>query len=304
MKKQFISLCFLVTLLFTSIILSQPVSDPASALPASIDNWKKLGEDRLFNDQNLYDYLDGAAELYISFGFSKVFNRNYSDGEGKEILVDIFYMNTSQDAFGAFSFSVGKIGDDFGVQSQLAPGAIVFWKNNFIVSIVENPASDDAKMVSAKIATMVDESISEKGSYPEVLKYLPAENLDQQSIRYFRHYVWLNTYTFISSENLLNINQNTHGVLAKYGDKEKQILMMVKYPNEQDAIAAKEKFNTAYYKTAKPKTVVKTKDGRYSSAKVIKNFFVAVFGGVKENDVKNLISRTEESINRLTSTNK
>jgi hypothetical protein len=302
MKKQFISLCFLVTLLFTSIILSQPVSDPASALPASIDNWKKLGEDRLFNDQNLYDYLDGAAELYISFGFSKVFNRIYSAGEGKEILVDIFYMNTSYDAFGAFSFSVGKIGNDYGVQSQLAPGAIVFWKNKFIVSIVENPASDEAKKVSLRIAKMIDESIQEKGSFPDVLKYLPAEKLDHQSLRYFRHYVWLNTYTFISSENILNINQNTHGVLAKYGDKEKVILMIVKYPNEQDAIAAKEKFNIAYYKTANPQPVIKAKDGRYSGTEVVKNFFVAVFSGVKENDVKNLIIRAEESINRLTST--
>ena len=299
--KGFYRLIVFVLLFFVQTF-SQTVNNPATALPDSINNWKKLGDDRLFNDQNLYDYIDGAAELYISFGFTKVFNRIYSAGEGKEIIVDIFYMNTPQDAFGAFSFSVGKIGNDFGTQSQTAHGAIVFWKNNFVVSIVENPASEEAKKTSLTIAKLIDESIPQKGSFPEVLKYLPPENLDAQSIRYFRHYVWFNTYTYISGENILNINQSTHGVLAKYGVKEKLILMIIKYPDEQEALAALEKFNKAYYKTLKPKPVVKSKEGKFSGSRVVKNFFVGVFGGKAERDVKTLISRAHKSINDLTST--
>ena len=302
MNRKIFLLVLLSAQFLTFLLSAQTISDPATALPDSINGWRKLGEDRTFNDQNLYDYIDGAAELYISFGFTKVFNRIYSAGEGKEIIVDMFYMNTPQDAFGAFSFSVGKIGNDFGVQSQTASGAIVFWKNNFVVSIVENPASEEAKKTSLTIAKLIDESIPEKGPFPEVLRYLPPENLDLHSIRYFRHYVWFNTYTYISGENILNINQNTHGVLAKYGDKEKLILMIVKYPDEQEALAALEKFNKAYYKTLKPKPVVKSKAGKYSGSKVVKNFFVGVFGGRTERDLKDLISRTHKSISDLTST--
>ncbi|RJQ59024.1 MAG: hypothetical protein C4517_13725 [Stygiobacter sp.] len=299
--KGFYCLIVFVLLYFVQTF-AQTVNNPASALPDSINNWKKLGDDRLFNNQNLYDYIDGAAELYINFGFTKVFNRIYSAGEGKEIIVDIFYMNTPQDAFGAFSFSVGKVGSDFGTQSQTAHGAIVFWKNNFVVSIVENPASEEAKKTSLTIAKLIDESIPEKGSFPEVLKYLPTENLDSQSVRYFRHYVWFNTYTYISGENILNINQNTHGVLAKYGDKEKLILMIIKYPDEQEALSALEKFNKAYYKTLKPKPVVKSKEGKFSGSRVAKNFFVGVFGGRAERNVKALITRAHKSISDLTST--
>ncbi|KAF0162333.1 MAG: hypothetical protein FD188_287 [Ignavibacteria bacterium] len=302
MNRKIFSLILLSAQFFTFQFSAQTISDPSTALPDSINGWKKLGEDRLFNDQNLYDYIDGAAELYISFGFTKVFNRIYSAGEGKEIIVDIFYMNTPQDAFGAFSFSVGKMGNDFGTQSQTAHGAILFWKNNFVVSIVENPASEEAKKTSLTIAKLIDESIPEKGSFPEVLKYLPQENLDAQSIRYFRHYIWFNTYTYISGENILNINQNTHGVLAKYGGKEKLILMIIKYPDEQEALAALEKFNKAYYKTLKPKPVVKSKESKFSGSRVVKNFFIGVFGGRAARDVKALITRAHKSISDLTST--
>jgi hypothetical protein len=300
--KNYLNFLYIFLIITTSFIYSQSRIDPSGSLPEIIDEWKKTGEDRIYDDKNLYDYLDGAAELYISFGFSKVFNRIYSSGEGKEIIVDIFYMNKPEDAFGAFSFSVGKIGNDYGVQSQIAPGAIVFWKNNFVVSIMENPSSEEAKKVSLKIAKLIDESINENGSFPEVLKYLPEENLDQQSIRYFRHYVWLNTYSFISSENILNISQNTHGVLAKYGDKQKLILLMVKYPTESESNAAKEKFNSAYYKEEKHKYIIKGKDGKFTGTETVKNFFIGVFGGTKEIDVKDLINKAKDSVNKLTST--
>ncbi|MEW6653886.1 MAG: DUF6599 family protein [Bacteroidota bacterium] len=285
----------IVLLLFSFQIIGQTMDNPSVSLPDSINGWKKLGEDRTFNEQNLYDYIDGAAELYISFGFSKVFNRIYYAGEGKEIIVDIFYMNTPQDAFGAFSFTAGKIGNDFGLQSQVSSGSIVFWKNNFVVSILQNPESEDANKISFTIAKIIDESITEIGHFPDVLKYLPEDNLNKESIRYFRHYVWLNTYIYLSDGNILNINQNTHGLLAKYGEKENLILLMVKYPNEQQALAAEEKFNNEYYKSVKPKPVIKLKN-KFGGARVVKHFFFAVFNGSTEISVKNLLALVQKSI--------
>ncbi|KAF0151578.1 MAG: hypothetical protein FD143_1711 [Ignavibacteria bacterium] len=291
----------IVLLLFYFQIIVQAKDNPSASLPDSINGWKKLGADRTFNEQNLYEYIDGAAELYISFGFSKVFNRIYYAGEGKEIIVDIFYMNTSQDAFGAFSFTVGKISSDFGMQSQITSGSIVFWKNNFVVSIMQNPESDDAKETSYALAKLIDESIKENGSFPEVLKYLPEENLNKESVRYFRHYVWLNTYSYISDGNILNITQNTHGLLAKYGGKENLIFLLVKYPNEQLSLAAAEKFNKEYFKSVRPKPVVKQKN-KFSGTRVVKNFFIAVLGGSKENSVKNLLTLAQKSISGFIST--
>ncbi len=304
MNRKIFSLIILTTQLFTVQLSAQTTADPASVLPDSIDGWKKLGDDRTFDDKTLYNYIDGAAELYISFGFSKVFNRNYSFGTDKEVVVDIFYMNTPPDAFGAFSFSIGKIGNDFGTQSQIASGAIVFWKNNYCVSITCNLETEESKAVSLRLARLIDNSIKEKGEFPEVLKYLPAENLDEQSIRYFRHYVWLNSHTFISNENILNINSNTHAVLAKYGDKEKLILLLVKYPSLAEAALAKELFADNYNKALKKKRAAKTKNGKFCAVDLKENFLIASFNGSSEKNVIDLIDRVKGSINRFTSTKK
>lgn len=302
MNRKIFSLILLSAQFLTFQLSAQTTTDPSTVLPDSIDGWKKLGDDRTFDNETLYSYIDGAAELYISFGFSKVFNRNYSYSGDKEIIVDIFYMNTPPDAFGAFSFSIGKIGNEFGTQSQTASGAIVFWKDNYYVSITCNPETEESKKVSLKLARLIDDSIKEKGEFPEVLKYLPAENLDEQSIRYFRHYVWLNSHIFISNDNILNINPNTHAVLAKYGDKEKLILLLVKYTNASEALTAKEKFVDNYNKALKLRQAAKTKNGKYCAVDIKENFLVAAFNGSNAKSVLNLINRAKDSINRFTST--
>jgi hypothetical protein len=300
MKPKFCKTALLTFFFFLiNIISAQIENNPSKALPDSIDGWKKISDDRIFNDKNLYDYIDGGAELYISFGFSKVFNRIYSDGKGKEIFVDIFYMNSPADAFGAFSFSSGKFGNDFGMQSQKAKGAIIFWKNNFYISITCSPATEESDKTIARLAKLLDESVKEKGTFPDIIKYLPAEFLDKESIRYFRHYVWLNSLTFISNEDILNINQSTNAVLASYGNRGKQILLIVKYISNKDAEEAKDKFNAGYNPKLKKKQIVKMNDGKYCGAETVGNFFIGVFEGKKENAVRNLINLAKTTIYKL-----
>ena len=74
---------------FVMLINAQIVNDPSKALPENIDGWKIL-TDRTYNNETLYNYIDDGAELFLSFGFSKVFNRIYSKTNQPDIMVDIF----------------------------------------------------------------------------------------------------------------------------------------------------------------------------------------------------------------------
>jgi len=277
-------------------IYPQTNSDPALKLPQKIDEWTTSAE-RTFNNSTLYDYIDGAAELYLSFGFSKVYNRIYSRPGYADILVDIFYMNSSYDSFGVFSFSVGKVGNDFGIQSQIATGAKVFWKSNYYVSITCYPETGESNIASTKLARLIDESITGKSELPEILNYLPSESLDKESMRYFRHYVWLNSHVFISNENILNIDQKTQAVLAKYGEKEKSVLLIVKYPSGAEAAAAKEKFIKNYNPELLDTSAVITKNGKWCGIETIENFFVGVFNASQKDEVNKLLVLSKKKIN-------
>lgn len=298
MKRSIFCFSLFFVLVFTqNNISAQSAFDPSAALPQSINGWKILAADRTFNNETLYDYIDGAAELFLSFGFSKVFNRIYSDGNQSEIIVDVFYMNSSYDAYGVFSHSVGKTGNDFGQQSQVTNSSIVFWKDNFYISILCNPAADESKNVMLKIAGMLDKSITQTGQLPEIIDYLPADSLDKESIRYFRHYIWLNSHYTISNKNILNIDQNTQCVLVKYGGgQSKSVLLIIKYPTDEDAYAAMEKFVENYNPELKSGSVFLGSNGKWMGFELINNFFVGVFNADQEAPVTKLIESTEETI--------
>lgn len=290
-KHKTIKSLFIIWIFMASLIYSQTGNDPVKALPASIDGWN-MGTDRLFNNDNLYDYIDGGAELFLSFGFSKVFNRNYTNSANDEIAVDIFYMNSSSDAYGVFLFTIGKIESKFGQQSQSSPGAVIFWKNNLYVSITSTRVTEDGNKVIIKLAEIMDKAIPETGPLPVIIKYLPKQNLDKESIRYFRHYVWLNSHFFISNDDILNINQKTEAVTAKYG---KSVLVLIQYLNNADASEAMNKFIKSYNPAMEKNPVLKNGE-QWTGIEKHNKFFIGVFNGPDENSVKELLSAAKESI--------
>lgn len=280
---------FIIILFTISVSPAQTLTDPAKSLPANINGWK-TGADRFFNSENLYDYIDGGAELFISFGFSKVFNRKYTNDKENEIIVDIFYMNKPEDAYGAFLFTSGKVDSAYGCQSQISPGAVIFWKDNFYISITSNRVTAEGNKIIKQLAEIMDKAISVKGTKPKIVSYLPKNNLDEESVRYFRHYIWLNTHYFLSNDDILNIDQKTEGVTAKYGaDSSKAVLILLEYPDEFTAKTAFDKFTANYNKEFAAASVIKI--GETWGATVRENeFFIGVFNGASEKQTNELLT--------------
>ena len=94
---------------------------------------------------NLYDYINGGAELYLSYGFNKVINRTYLRPEQPDIVVDLFDMGTSQNAYGVFSHSMETVDAAYGQGSQYSEGLLLFWKDRYYVSIMSYPETTESK---------------------------------------------------------------------------------------------------------------------------------------------------------------
>lgn len=283
--------------LLPSFLQSQTNEDPALALPDSIAGWKAV-TDRSFNNETLFDYIDGGAELFLSFGFSKVFNRIYSDGRGNEIFADIFYMNTPHNAYGVFLLSTDKVDNSFGQQSQISPGAAIFWKKNFYISITANRETSAGNKIINLLAEILDKAITGTSSLPPVISLLPEKGLNKESIRYFRHYIWLNSHFFISNDDILNINQNTEAVTAKYGEgEEKMVIVIIDYPSAADMETASIKFIQAYNPLLEKKGTVET-NGKWIKIMKVGKCFIALFNCASEKEAEEAMSRAVERIKK------
>lgn len=283
---------------FQMNIMSQTTTDFAKALPDKINDWEVIESDRFFDNQTLFDYIDGSAEMFLSFGFSKVFNRIYSRSNQPDILVDIFYMNSSYDAFGVFTHSMGGLENEFGQQSQRTEGAIIFWKNNYYVSILCHPETNESKQTIFKLAKIIDKWITGTGEFPPVLKYLPRENLANESIRYFRHHNWINSHIFISNDNIIKIDQNTHGLLARYNNNnDNAILLLIIYPDSSLSESALQTFIKEYEIELVP-SKLKHKNNLWFGVEREQNFILGVFNSSSKIFAENIFDLTKTIINK------
>jgi hypothetical protein len=252
--------------------------NPVSSLPGSLEGWVASGEDSVYDRTNLYDYLDGGAELYLSFGFRTLVNRTYSRPGQPDVVIDVFDMGGSKDAFGAFSLSRETVAREFGQGSQCTEGSVLFWKDRYFVSVLASPQTPEANAVVLTFARLIDESIETESPPPEILDLLPPDSLEEPSIRYFRHPAWLDAYYFLADENILHIGETTEAVLARYGSRgERLVLLLVLYANDGDARRAYEDFERYYLPELSHDAVVRVEDGTWSGCKVDGRLLAAVF---------------------------
>jgi hypothetical protein len=265
-------------------------------LPEKLDGWQILQKDQYYSPDNLYEYIDGGAELYLSYGFQKVFSRIYNKPDQPEIIVDIFDMKNSYNAFGVFAFSREKEDSSFGQGSQYVPGLLLFWKDRYYISILFSPETEESKEAAFIIARHIESSIHKNGPLPEILKLLPEDSLLTESIRYFRHYTWINSYRFISNENILNINDSTEAVMAKYDyDNNKPLLLLIQYPDKSECNTARDAFIEGYFEELAGNPIVK-KEGEWVGYTIYGNVLAIVFNGKNKKEVDTLLNKVRHKL--------
>ena len=273
---------------------------PKNLLPAEIDGWEPADKDDIYLANNLHEYINGAAELYISYGLVKMVSRIYLKENEPDIIVEIFDMGSPQNAFGIFSHTREMIDTAFGQGSQYTAGLLLFWKDRFYVSILCSPETEATKKAVFKLAKKIDRAILREGKMPDILRFLPADSLIKESIRYFRHPAWLNTYYYISDQNILRINDNTEALLAKYGSqKEALVLLIVKYSQKQDAQKAFENFVGEFLPELNSKSVVQLEDGRWATAELHQDVIVIVLNAGSEKLALSLLKKVDKRVSVL-----
>jgi len=292
-------LLFSLALLIAGACMPQN-DDLSRALPDELIGWHNLPDRaQVYNPESLYDYIDGGAELYLSYDFRRVIHREYArEGEeaGSEILVDVFDMGSSQNAFGVFSQSRETIESEFGQGSQYTAGLMLFWKDRYYVSIMASPETDAAKRLVYELAGRIDEAIGTGGPLPAIVGVLPPDGLVEESIRYFHHYIWLNSHYYISDENLLRIDGNTEAVLATYGSgAARLVLLVVGYKGDGPAQAAYESFTAGYLPELAGGEVALIEDGTWTGCRIRGDVVMVVFNAKTEADALNLMDAVPEA---------
>jgi hypothetical protein len=263
-------------------------------IPDRVGTWQ-ISESKSYTQDNLFEYINGGAELYISFGFTNVSSRIYTADDQPRIILDLFHMNSPRDAFGVFSFSAEKANADIGQGAYLDQGVLLFWQDTYYISIMAYPETPESKDALLALARSIESKIGTAGDLPAVLSYLPEEGLVKESIRFFHHPAWINTHYYISDENIFLIDSQSNCVLARYGDQaNRMVLLLIEYHDPEVARAGYQSFVNDIIPELDESGVVKLEDGTLTGCKLTDTFLVVGLNGSDREAITRLIDSAVE----------
>jgi hypothetical protein len=240
---------------------SQPAADRHDSadqpvtLPSTVGSWKLKDERRIITSKTIFDYIDGAGELYIGYRFKQLEVHEYTSKGTDNILVELYWMASSDDAFGLLSGDWG--GEAVSLKGPVAAaappragtwpralygaGLLRLWSDNLYARVLSQTDTDASKKVVLEIGRAITAGRRETPA-PRLAIMMPGRigstfTLQRDRLCFFRSYLVLNSVYFLSSSNILDLGLGAEAAIASYraggpGTRKSPVrLLIVRYPD-------------------------------------------------------------------------
>ena len=268
----------------------------ADLLPESIASWTRGDSSVAYDRETIFDYINGAGEVYRSYAFSRVVVAVYSAPEGPDITVELFDMGNSADAYGVFSYARESEESGLGGGYERKGRVLCFWQDRYYVCVASEERTDDSDRVLMEVARAISEQMPPASNPPDLVALLPGAGRVAFSERFFHLHQSLNYNYYLARENILNLGSETDAVLARYAPGS-TYLLLVDYQSASDAATAASSFKQGYLPDSGDSQTLETENGKFSSYEQLDRYVVVVLDAESETAANDLLQAT---LNRLT----
>jgi hypothetical protein len=240
-----LSLSFLLLFCSLGVVLFLPVSmleGKTLNLP-EMSGWKLEGKPQVFSPETLYDYIDGAADLYHAYEFQELTVAEYKGEKKAAIIVEVYRHQDLNQAFGIYSQE--RLSDakfiDLGAQGYYEPNVLNFISGPYYVKINGLNTGEDDERSLLPFARKFEEILGGKTSFPSILSSFPTEGKKKNTEKFisknFLGYSFFHSgYTadyevagnkfkifVIEGKNLENCREMLESYLLRTGREAKQV---------------------------------------------------------------------------------
>jgi hypothetical protein len=175
MKKS-ISLCmFLLSLL--------PMR--GNVVFPDFSGWQLKEDQRIYTGKDLWELIDGAADIFLSYDFKDLRIAEYSNRD-QIIRVELYRQSTPDNAFGIYTAE--RMPDypqvSIGSQGYKSQGVLNFLAGNYYVKIMSAGAVEADENAIAQLAGSINGMLAQPVGLPDVLKLFPDEGKENLSDSY------------------------------------------------------------------------------------------------------------------------
>lgn len=159
----------------TAAVFASPAGT-AGLLPEPA-GWTREGEPETYTAETLFEYIDGAADLYLSYAFDELAMASYTGGGKRSMTVEVYRLADLRDAFGIYSQERPKNGRfvAIGTEGYYDTGVLNFFHGPYYVKITGFYLGEDDERTLTTAAKDAAKRIGQIPRFPEVLAIFPTE---------------------------------------------------------------------------------------------------------------------------------
>lgn len=139
------------------------------------EGWTKKGKPDLYTPDNLFEYINGAAEVFLSYDFVKLATLTYENKQENSFTVDVYQHSSDKNGFGIYSQEKPQKGNflDIGTQGYYEKGVLNFLKGGFYVKMSGFDLGDNDEEVLTTAAKALAKALEGSEDFPAVVKCFP-----------------------------------------------------------------------------------------------------------------------------------
>ncbi len=238
--------------------------------PSSVFEWTLAGPASRVDSTNIFEYMDGAGELYLGYRFDRLDAFTYKAQDRPDILLEIYLMKSPDDAFGLLSQDWGGeptvLSDAVppepaqqtvpGSRALYGAGLLRVWSGDLYLRIMANEETPESRAAVMELGRRLVRGRPEPPR-PDLLGALPETacggKLDPQSLRFFRSRHVMNSVYFVSYKNILRLGPSvdaaaaTYGIPSGAGEIRRCPVFILRYPDADSAVRGLAEFHAAYF---------------------------------------------------------
>lgn len=240
---------FISRIIFVVLLVAFNRSFAQESLFPQISGWEVIQEGQVYDPGNLWDIINGAADLYLEYNFVDLHIAQYKKSN-IEIKAELYRHSTAEDAFGIYSQERDPNYDfiSVGAQGYAEPGILNFLDGVFYIKLSSYQNDDTAQEALLMLANAIDNHLKQENSFPQIIKLLPDINKQANSEQYItRNFLG---YGFLNSAA-------TAMYLSEDGNSFKAFVI------ETESVEQSQSYIKEYINTVTKENVREAGDGRY-----------------------------------------
>ena len=225
--------------LFFALAASLPAVEIVLPGDDFVPGWKASGKASVFIQADLFNHIDGGADIFLEFGFQRVIVQRYDKVE-TELIVEIYEMAGPESALGIYLVKCGRETPFDGIPARNSSETTQFTivKGRYFIQVDNFGEDKTAVPAMAVLAQSILGQVADEPADPGLLSLLTKEKLIAGSERLVRGPVALQPYFTFGEGDVFRQGGTIFGTVGEYLDDagRKSGRLVIGYPAEATAL--------------------------------------------------------------------